>query len=465
VTPGGEPAFDVAVIGGGPGGYVAAIRAAQSGLSVCLIERDELGGVCLNWGCIPSKSLIDQATDFKKVASFENYGLKIDRTGFRYADVHAQSRKAARTLSNGISALMKKNGIDVIKASATLNGSGTISLSSGEDVTALDIILATGSRAATVMGFEVDEYRILSSTGILAMDELPESIAIIGAGAVGCEFAYVMNAFGVQTTLLEVDDQVLPLFDRDSSNVIERAFTDGGIDVYTSTRAVGWEAKSRGLELTVAKSGNETTLSCEKVLVAAGRIPNSSDLGLESAGVKCDSRGFVEVGPTYLTSAANIYAIGDLVETPALAHVASKEAEIAVNEILGKAVEPLDLTLIPSVVYCEPQVASIGLSEDQVIAHAVPYRVNVFPFYANGKAVAIGSSDGHVKLLTDPNDGELLGAHIVGHGATEIIHELLLTRASETAAPDLATMVHAHPTFSEAIMEAAASINDQPIHV
>ena len=460
-----EMDFDLSVVGAGPGGYVAAIRAAQSGRSVCLIERDELGGVCLNWGCIPSKSLIDQAASFEKVASFESYGLKIDRTSFRYADVHARSRKAASTLSNGVLALMKKNGIHVIKASAKLDGPRSISLSNGDTVTAKDIILATGSSASTLPGFEIDESRILSSTGILDMDTLPESLAIIGAGAVGCEFAYVMNAFGVKVTLMEAEDHLLPSADRDSSKVVERAFIGAGIDVLTGTRAVGWVPKGRGLELTLAESGEETRLVCEKVLIATGRSPNSGDLGLDMAGVDCDSRGYVRVGPDYLTTAPNIYAIGDLVDTPALAHVAFKEAEIAVDAIVGRNSEPLDLTLIPSVVYCEPQVASFGLRDDLAIAQGTRFRVDTFPFFGNGKAVTIGLSQGQVKLLTDPDSGELLGAHIVGHNATELIHELLLARASETLASDMATIVHAHPTLSEAIMEAAASVNGQPIHI
>lgn len=460
-----EKECDLAVVGGGPGGYVAAIRAARKGLSVCLVERAELGGVCLNWGCIPSKSLIHQAAGFADIAAFERCGLKVDRSGFRYADVHARSRQAARTLSGGIAGLMKKNGIAVIRASARLAGPGRLVLSTGGEVVARNIILATGSSPAVLPGFDFDETRFLSSTGILALSELPRSLAIIGAGAIGCEFAYVMNAFGVKVTLLELQEQLLPLEDRDSAKVVHAAFVEAGVAVITGARVVGWAATDSGLDLTIARAGKESSLSCEKVLIATGRVPNTGDLGLDTAGVRRDGRGFVTVGPDYRTSAPNVYAIGDIVDTPALAHVASREAEIAVDAIVGLAGEGLDRSLVPSAIYCEPQVAGFGLREAEAKSGGVRFKTAAFPFLANGKAVAVGATRGHVKLLSDPDTGELLGAHIVGHNATELIHELLLTRASETLAGDLAHMMHAHPTLSEAIMEAAASVDGRPVHL
>lgn len=457
--------YDLVVVGGGPGGYVAAIRAAQKGLSVCLIERAELGGVCLNWGCIPSKSLIHQAAVLEGIASLESCGVKVDRSGLRYVDIHARSRAAAQTLSTGIATLMKKNGIAVLKASAKLNGPGKLSLSTGGGVAARDIILATGSSPAVLQGFDFDESRILSSTGILALNKLPRSLVIVGAGAIGCEFAYAMNAFGVKVTLLELEEQILPLEDRDSAKVIERAYSESGIAVLNGMHAVRWAPTDRGLNLTISKAGKESDLSCEMVLVATGRVPNTGALGIESSGVRRDSRGFVTVGPDYRTAAPNVYAIGDIVDTPALAHVASKEAEIAVNTILGVKSEGLDRSLIPSAVYCEPQVAGFGLRESEATANGIRFNRTMFPFLANGKAVSVGSTRGHVKLLTDPDTDELLGAHIVGHNATELIHELLLTRSSETPASDLAHLIHAHPTLSEALMEAAASVGGRTVHL
>lgn len=395
--------YDLAVVGGGPGGYVAAIRAAQNGLSVCLIERADLGGVCLNWGCIPSKNLIHQASAFREIAQFESCGVKVDTSGFRYAEVHSKSRKAAGTLSRGIAGLMKKNGIVTTKASAKLRGPGQLVLSTGAEIVARDIILATGSAPTALKGFAFDEKHILSSTGILSLTALPKSLVVIGAGAIGCEFAYVMNAFGVKVTLLEVQDQILPLEDRDSAKVLEKAFTEQGIAILTGTRAIDWSRDAQNINLTISRTGEEEKLSCEKVLIAAGRRPNTDGLGLETCGVRTDERGFVEVAPDYRTSAANIYAIGDIVDTPALAHVASREGEIAVDAVLGRAHAGLDLSLVPSATYCEPQVAGFGLREGVAIAKG-SIQKHGFSLRRKRQGRFCWSEDGPCKASDQPRD-------------------------------------------------------------
>lgn len=463
--------YDIAIIGGGPGGYVAAIRAAQLGLSVAVVEKDELGGVCLNWGCIPSKSLIHHATEFASLAHMEAFGVRIDRSGFDYAAVHARSRQAAKTLADGVSGLLRKNKVEVFKATGTLSGPGQVALRSKEGdprtLKTKNIIVATGSRPLAVPGFEPDEKDVLSSSGILAAAQLPRSMAILGAGAIGCEFAYVMNAFGVKVTLIEMGEHILPAEDYEVAQVLDESLRKSGIDIRTKTRALSWHKSAAGLAVRVNAGGKEEVIETDKILAAFGRMPNTANLGLETLGVKLDQRGYVITGDYCQTSVKGIFAIGDIVATPALAHVASKEGEMAVEFIAGHAPScrrvPEDL--VPSAIYCEPQVAGFGLREDGAAAKGIRFRKSIFPFRANGKSVAVGKTDGLVKLLTDPDTGEILGAHIAGSNATELIHELALARSSELLSNDLAQMIHAHPTVAETIMEAAMGVTGKPIHI
>ena len=463
--------YDVAVIGGGPGGYVAAIRAAQLGLSVAVVEKDALGGVCLNWGCIPSKSLIHHASEFRSLQHMEAFGVRVDRSSFNYGAVHAKSRLAAKTLAEGVAGLLRKNKVEVIKAKARLSAPGKIALtgSDGSERTmqAKNVIVASGSRPLAVPGFEPDERDILSSSGILALTELPRSLAVLGAGAIGCEFAYVMNAFGVRVTLIEMADHILPAEDYEVAGVLDESLRKSGVDVRTKTRALSWQKNENGVTIQVTAAGKTEDIEAEKVLAAFGRTPNSGDLGLDTVGVKVDTRGYVMTGDYGQTNVQGIFAIGDVVASPALAHVASKEGELAVEFIAGHkpAAKSVAEDLVPSAIYCEPQVAGLGLREDAAAAIGIRFKKSVFPFRATGKAVAVGQTDGLVKILTDPETGEILGAHIVGSNATELIHEFVLARSGELLVDDIASTIHAHPTLAEAAMEAAKGSIGKPIHI
>lgn len=456
--------YDIVIIGAGPGGYVAGIRAAQLGLKACVVERDAPGGVCLNWGCIPSKSLIHQADEFRSLVHLEKIGIKVDRSGLRYADVQANSRKAAATLSGGVSGLLRKNKVPLKKGHATLVARDRVRLDSGEEITGKSIIVATGSRPMQIKGFEFDGVQVLSSDHLLAMTELPKSLVILGGGVIGCEFAYVMASFGVQVTVVEALPHLLPTEDFETVAVVDKAFRAMGIVVHTGVKAQSL-AKSKG-GVSVALEGGKT-VEAEKALVVFGRVPNTANLGLEALGVEIDARGCIPIGEYCQTTVKGIFAIGDVTATPWLAHVASKEAEIAVEFIAGHkpASSSVDVSLVPSAIYCEPQVAGFGLREDEAKAKKLPFKKSVFPYRGAGKSVAVGRPEGMVKVLADPKSGEILGAHIVGHNATELIHELLLARQTELLSSDVADMIHAHPTLSEAVMEAMRGLDGQPIHI
>lgn len=450
---------------------MAAIRAAQLGLSACVIEKDTPGGVCLNWGCIPSKSLIHHAAEFVALAAMERCGVRIDRSGFRYSEVHARSREAAKTLARGVAGLLRKNNVQVYKAAGTIAGQGRIALTGGEHdgrtVDAKNIIVATGSRPMAIAGFEFDEQDVLSSSGLLAMSELPRTIVILGAGAIGCEFAYVMNAFGVKVTLVEMGAHILPSEDFEAVQVLDAAFRKAGVEVRPGSRAISWQKTARGLAVVVENAEGPTRIEADSILAAFGRGPNTEGLGLETAGVKTDGRGYIVVGDYCETNVRGIFAIGDVTRGPALAHVASREGEIAVEYIAGRPPrdKTVDADLVPSVIYCEPQLAGFGLREDRAARDKIPFKKSVFPYRGAGKSVAVGKPEGFVKILAEPATGEILGAHIVGSNATEVIHELLLARQGELLAEDVAGMIHAHPTLSEAVLEAARGVDGMPIHI
>lgn len=458
--------FDLIIIGAGPGGYVAAVYAAQKGLKVAVIEKDTPGGVCLNWGCIPSKNLIHQADVFHSMTEMEAVGVTVDRNALNYEKVQQNSRGVVKTLTGGVASLLKRNKVELIKGAAKITGKGQISLESGDKFSCKNIIVATGSRPMTIPGFEFDEKQVLSSTGILAMTELPKSLIILGAGAIGCEFAFVMNSFGVKVTLVEAAEHILPTEDFETTAVLHNCFKREGIEILTNTRAQTLSKAPNSVTVTLTDKNGEIQVTAEKALVVFGRSPNTASLGLKEMGVKLNERGYVEVKDYGQTHASGIYAIGDITTSPALAHVASKEGEIAVEHIAGlKPHETyIDHSLVPSAIYCEPQVAGFGLREDQAKAQGIEVKKATFKYPGAGKTIAVGKPDGLVKILCDKQTDEILGAHIVGHNATELIHELLLARHSELLPDDIASMIHAHPTISEAIMEAAKSVNGKPIH-
>ena len=462
--------LDLIIIGAGPGGYCAAIRAAQLGLKTAVIEKDAPGGVCLNWGCIPSKNLIHQAEVYHSMHEMESVGVSIDRSGLDYSKVQANSRGVVKTLTGGVAGLLKKNKVDYHQGTAKITGKGAVTISNADGESKLkakNIMLATGSRPMNVPGFDFDEKVVLSSTGILDMKKLPKSIVILGAGAIGCEFAFVMNSFGVETTLVEFADHILPTEDFETTAILDKCFKRSGIRVLNKTRAKSLEKTSRSVTVTLeGPDGKEEQIKAEKALVVFGRTPNTEDLGLKEMGVKLDPRGYVEINDYCQTHAAGIFAIGDITNTPALAHVASKEGEMAVEFMAGHSpqITRVEEDGVPSAIYCEPQVAGFGLREDKAKADGIKVKKSVFNYPGAGKTIAVGKPDGIVKVLCDPETDELLGAHIVGHNATELLHELLLAKHSELLPEDIESMIHAHPTISEAIMEAMRGVNGKPIH-
>lgn len=459
--------YDVLIIGSGPGGYVAGIRAAQLGLKAAVIEKDKTGGVCLNIGCIPSKALIHQAEIYRAIPGLAAMGIKADLSGFDYLKVFEKSRQAADRLSRGVAFLLKKNQVDLIQGEAVQVKSGEVSLQDGRKMTGKNIILATGSRPREIPGFPFDEQDILSSTGALMLQTLPKSLLILGSGAIGVEFAHIMNAFGVEVQLVEMLDRILPLEDDEVVDILYRSFEKRDIKMDTSTKALSQTlVDGKRQVLLEGQDGKQKTSVADKILVSVGRLPNTAGLGLADAGVILDAGGFVQVGDFYQTDVPGIYAIGDIVRTPLLAHVASKEGELVVEHIAGHALEPrIDPFSIPGATYCEPQVASFGITERQAMAQSIAYKKAVFPYRGAGKSVAVDQTDGLVKVLTDPTTGEILGAHIVGAEATELIHELLLARKSELLPEDIAGMIHAHPTMSEILMEVMREVDGHAIHI
>lgn len=457
--------YDLVVIGSGPGGYVAAIRATQLGMNAAVIEKDKPGGVCLNIGCIPSKALIHQAEIFHHGADLEAMGVTVDRSGLDYSKVFKKSRNAAQRLSKGVQALLKKNKVDYVEGTARLAGPHEVSVDGKRSISGAHILVATGSRPKVVPGFEFDEERVISSNGALMLEQLPGSLLVLGAGYIGMEFAHVMSSFGVEVTVVEMLDQILPNSDAEAVEVLHREFKRRGIKMLTGMKASDMKKQTSGVSLTAEdKDGNTEELSADLLLVAVGRAPNTEDLGLEELGIELD-KGFVKTGDYYRTAVDSIYAIGDIVASPQLAHVAMKEGEIAVEHMAGHAGERLlPLDHIPGAIFTEPQLASFGPTEEKLTSDGVAYGKASFPYRGAGKAVAIEQPEGIVKILFDKRTQEMLAAHVAGSNATELIHELLLGKRSELLPHDIATMVHAHPTLSEALMEAARGVEGWIIH-
>jgi len=457
--------YDLAIIGAGPGGYVAAIRARQLGMRVVLIEKDKAGGVCLNWGCIPTKSLIHRAHVFSQLKSTEAWGVRVDTSAFSYQHVHTESRNAAATLSRGVEGLLKKNQVEYLKGKASLKDGRTLILANGKTISAKHIIIATGSRSKSIAGFTIDEDTVLSSQGALSMTRLPQRIVILGAGAIGMEFAYIFSSFGVKVTVVEMAKEILPLEDTQMASFIKTHMSKKGITFATSTIARELK-KGKNLSLLLESTyGKEKIVETDAVLVSVGRQPHIEDLGLEKLGVHT-KQGCIVTDNYGKTSMDSVYAIGDVKSTAQLAHVASKEGEIAVEHIAGKKnIRIIDPDTIPSAIYCEPQLASFGPSEDALRKKTVKIKKFVFPYQALGKAVATSQTGGMIKLLCAEDTHEVIACHVVGYNATEVIHEVLLAKHSELLAEDLAGMIHAHPTISEAVMEAAKGMQEGAIHI
>jgi dihydrolipoamide dehydrogenase len=460
--------FDVVVVGGGPGGYVAAIRAAQLKYKTAVVEKARLGGVCLNWGCIPTKALLKNAEIFDKLSHGSEWGVKVDGLTYDFERIIKRSRGVADRMATGIDFLMKKNQITAISGTGKLAGPGKLEVTKAngekEIITAKHIILSTGARPRTLPGVTIDGEKILSSKEAMILTAAPKSMTIVGAGAIGMEFAYFYSVLGTKVTIIEYADTVLPIEDREISRVVANSFKKRGITILTQAAVKSVEATANGTRTTYEKDGKVEIVESEKTLMAIGVTGNIEGLGLEQLGVAVE-KNHIKVDAHYRTNVPGIYAIGDVIGPPWLAHVASAEGVHCVDHLAGLDPTPVDYSNIPGCTYCQPQVASVGLTEEKCKAQGLHYKVGKFPFSVSGKAVAASESDGMVKLIFGEKYGELLGAHIVGSEATELIAELTLARSLEATQEDIHNTIHAHPTLSEAIMEAAGAAEGMAIHL
>jgi dihydrolipoamide dehydrogenase len=459
--------FDVLVIGAGPGGYVAAIKAAQHGKKTAVVEREHLGGICLNWGCIPTKALLKSAELLESMRHAKDFGLVVPEARADFAAVMKRSRDVANGMSKGIDYLLKKNKVTVLSGTAAFNGPRSVVVAkadgSSQTVTADSVIIATGHKPRSFPHLPVDGRKVLNYRHCLAASELPKSVLCIGAGAIGMEFGFFLKTMGAQVSVVEVMDQVLPVEDAEIAKFVERQFTKSGIQVRTSTKVTRLEDTADGVRVHLEKDGKAEAIEVEKVLVAVGFVANTEGLNLDIAGVKLDERGFIAVDADQRTSAAGVYAIGDVAGKQLLAHKASFEGEAAVGHICGKPA-PVDYSQIPGCTYCQPQVASLGLTEKKALAAGRQIKIGRFQFLASGKAKAIGHPEGLVKLVFDAEHLQLIGAHIAGVDATEMLAELSLAMRLECTAAEIAETIHAHPTLSEAVMEAAADALGHCVH-
>jgi dihydrolipoamide dehydrogenase len=461
--------YDLIIIGGGPGGYVAAIRAAQLGMQVALVEREALGGICLNWGCIPTKALLRNAEIYHLMQRGADFGVQCDNLRFDFTKIIARSRQVADRLAQGVNFLMRKHKIQVFKGTGRLAGAGAVTVQDAQGTTsttlrAAHIILATGARPRALPGLPFDRAQVLSSTEAMILPAVPESLVIIGAGAVGVEFAYFYNTFGSQVTLIEMLPQILPVEDHEISEALQRSLTKQGITLHVNSRVEQAEVTASGVQLQVNTPEGLRTVQGARVLVAIGVQGNIEEVGLDTAGVRTE-RSFIAVDAQCRTNVPGIYAIGDVNGQPCLAHVASAEGIATVEAIAGLDTTGVNYHNIPGCTYCQPQVASVGFTERAALEAGRSLRIGRFPFTASGKALAVGESEGLVKVIFDADTDELLGAHIIGADATDLIAEVGVARTLETTHYELLKTVHAHPTLSEAIMEAVGNAYGEAIHI
>ena len=462
--------FDLVVIGSGPGGYVAAIRAAQLGLKVACVERDRLGGVCLNWGCIPSKSLLKNAEYMNFLKHADDYGFGIKNLDVDFPKVIARSRGVADRMSGGVAFLFKKNKITQIKGWGSIKTTTSVEVKDDNGtvtdlITAKTIMIATGARPRMIPGIEVDREYVLTSTEAMLQQKTPKSLIVMGAGAIGIEFAYFYQSFGAAVTVIEMQDRILPVEDDDVCKELRKTFERDGMKILTETKVVSAKKKGKGVEVIVErKDGSKETLTADLALNAIGVQGNIENIGLENVGVTVE-RGWIKVDKYLRTNIPNIYAIGDVAGAPWLAHKASAEGVVAAEHIAGHHTDGVDYNNIPGCTYCQPQVASIGLTERKAKEAGHEIKVGKFPFTANGKAHGIGKAQGFVKLVFDAKYGELLGAHLIGPDVTEMIGEMGIARTLGATGPSIFKTIHAHPTLSEAIMESAALAYDECVNL
>ncbi|MCG9911724.1 MAG: dihydrolipoyl dehydrogenase [Flavobacteriales bacterium] len=460
--------YDLIVLGSGPGGYVAAIRASQLGMKTAVVEKESLGGVCLNWGCIPTKALLKSANVKEYIDHSADYGIESGEAVVNFSSVITRSRGVAEGMSKGVQFLMKKNKIDVIQGFGKVKGSGKLEVTAADGtkktIEAKNIIIATGARSRVVDAIPQNGKNIIGYREAMSLKEMPKSMIVVGSGAIGSEFAYFYNTMGTKVTLIEYLPNILPLEDEEVSKQLERSFKKAGIEILTETSVEKAEDTGKGCRVHIKNKKGEQTLECDVVLSAVGVVANIDGIGLEEAGVKTE-KGKIITDAFYRTNVPGIFAIGDVTTGPALAHVASHEGIVCVEKIAGKNPEPVNYGNIPSCTYASPEVASVGMTEKQAKEAGYDIKVGKFPFSASGKASAAGAKDGFVKVIFDAKYGEWLGCHMIGAGVTEMISEAVVARKLETTGHDIVTSVHPHPTMSEAIMEAAAAAYGEVIHL
>ena len=458
--------FDLAILGGGPGGYVAAIRSAQLGFKTCIIDADKLGGICLNWGCIPTKALLKNAEIFHYIKTADTYGINVGKVSVDFKKNIKRSRDVSNRLSKGIEFLIKKNKITHIQGTGKLTSKTSLEVKNKQktDIIEADkIILATGARPKSFPGMEFDGDRVISFKEAMILDSPPKKMIIIGSGAIGSEFAYYYNEFGTEVHIIEILDRILPIEDADVSKEVEKSFKKSSIKISTGTKVSKIESLKTKVKVHTERMGKKEILEGDLALLAVGVTGNIEYLGLEELGIETNA-GTININEFNQTNIPNIFAIGDVSGPPWLAHVASAQGHVAVDYIGGHLPKPLDYSNIPSCTYCQPQVGSLGMTEAQAKDAGYDVKVGKFLFQASGKAMAVGDTTGFVKLVFDGKYGELLGAHIVGSEATELIAELCVAKSLETTWEEIAMTIHAHPTLSEAIMEAALDAFGSAIH-
>ncbi|SUZ91126.1 uncharacterized protein METZ01_LOCUS43980, partial [marine metagenome] len=458
--------FDITILGGGPGGYVAAIRASQLGLKTAIIDQDELGGVCLNWGCIPTKSLLKSAEMIDSIKNADQYGIKISSYKIEYGKIIDRSRQISERLSKGISFLMKKNNITHIQGRGVFTSKDNIEVSKGKKVTNVKskhFIVATGGRPKNVPGVTFDGKQIISSKEAMILKKPPKDMVIIGGGAIGSEFAYFYNSCGTKITMIEMMDRILPMGDKDISKELRKQFIDSGIAINTNTIVEKVEKLKTKVKVHVKNGSKKMIIESSVVLVAIGITGNIEDIGLGLLGININN-GSITIDDYGQTNISNIFAIGDVSGPPWLAHVASAQGHVAVEKIVDHNTEPIDYNNIPSCTYCQPQVASLGLTEIQAKEAGFNIKVGKFYFKSSGKALSVGKPVGFVKIIFDSKYGELLGCHIIGSQATELIQELVIAKSLEATWENLAYTMHPHPTLSESIMEAALDAYGIGVH-
>ncbi len=460
--------FDLIVIGSGPGGYVAAIRASQLGMKVGVVERSELGGICLNWGCIPTKALLKSAQVFEYISHAADYGISVKEPVADFGAMVKRSRDVAAGMSKGIQFLFKKNNIEQIQGFGKLTKDKKVEVTDEAGKKTLydakNIILATGARSRELPALPIDGKKIIGYRQAMVLDKQPKKMVVVGSGAIGVEFAYFYNSIGTEVTIVEFLPNIVPVEDEEVSKALERSFKKNGIKIMTSSEVTKVDTKGAGCKVTVKTPKGEENLECDVVLSAVGVATNLEGIGLEELGIKHD-KGKILVNDYYKTNIEGVYAIGDIVHGPALAHVASAEGIICVEKISGMDVHPLNYGNIPGCTYCSPEIASVGMTEKAAKEAGYEIKVGKFPFSASGKASASGAKDGFVKVIFDAKYGEWLGCHMIGAGVTDMIAEAVVARNLETTGHEIIKSVHPHPTMSEAVMEAAAAAYGEVIHI